>query len=111
MHRKLSALFLAAMILTLAMAGTAFAQVNYGAGNNSTVPVTITVQVACPGSWSTSATLAPGATTLFSIPAYPCAVVSVIVNGNTYPVGYNGPANPPNPPNNVRVTIARTLVW
>lgn len=115
MHRKLSALFFAAMILTLAMAGTAFAQVNYGVGNNSPTTVTITIQGTCPGPpvtpWSVSTTLLPGATALLSIPGYPCVVTGAVVNGNFYPVGYNGPANPPTPPNNVRVTIARTLVW
>lgn len=113
MHKKISRLFLAAIVMTLAMAGSALAQTNYGLGNNSPVPVTITVNVTCPGppvsTWSTTATLAPGATALLSIPGYPCSLTNVVVNGNTYPVGYNGAA--PAPLTGVRVTIARTLVW
>lgn len=113
MHKRISGFFLAAIVMTLAMAGSALAQTNYGLGNNSPVPVTITVNVTCPGppvsTWSTTATLAPGATALLSIPGYPCSLTNVVVNGTTYPVGYNGAA--PAPLTGVRVTIARTLVW
>lgn len=112
MYKKISTLLLAAVVMTLTMAGEVFAQ-NYGASNLSTVPVTISVQGTCPGgiAWITApVVVAPGAAIIIPIPPPPCVVTGVVMNGVFYPVGYSGPTAPPNPPNRIRVGANRVVV-
>lgn len=110
-------LFLAVVVMTLAMTGSALSQVYYGVVNNSAVSFTISLQVFCPGpppiSYITApVTVPPMVGMILPIPPSPCVVTHVIINGTSYyPVGYNGPLNPPNPPVWIQVTSTLVSVW
>lgn len=114
MHRKLSALLLATVIMILTMAGNASAQINYDVTNNSPVAIDVVLSGFCPGPppilWVSPKTLLPGETHRFIIPLPPCTW-SIGVNGVTYPLGYNGPITPPNPPTTIIVGATRTEVF
>lgn len=115
MHRKLSALFLGVILLTLTVASDVLAQ-TYGVQNNSPVPINVSVQGTCPGppplAWITPVIIVPpGGAVLIPIPAPPCVVTGVIVNGAFYAVGYSGPIITPNPPTRIRVGAMRAVVW
>lgn len=117
MYRKISMLFLAVIVMTLTMTGSALAQVYYGVVNNGAVSFTISLQVSCPGpppiSFITApVTVPPMVGMIIPMPAPPCTVTHVIINGTSYyPVGYNGPINPPNPPFWIQVSSTLTTVW
>jgi len=61
----------------------------------------------------------PACTGPFPVPPGQCIHVAsppcgfpIIINGTSYPVGYNGPVvNPPNPPNWVVVTATGATFW
>lgn len=117
MYRKISTLFLAMLVMMIAMAGTTLAQTYYGVVNNSAVSFTISLQVFCPGppplSYITApVTVPPMVGMILPISPPPCGVTHVIINGTSYyPVGYNGPLNPPNPPVWISVTSTLVSVW
>lgn len=109
--KKFSLLIIAAVVFTLGMASEAYAQ--YWIGNGSPVGITAQVYVNCGGVISLVPAapigVAPGTVAPIFIPAG-CTVVGARINGTGYPMGYNGPAAPPNPPTTIIVTPARTAV-
>lgn len=111
MNRKISALFLAIIVMLLTMAGSASAQVNYDVTNNSTVSVNVNMGGLCPGLilWTSAKLIAPGLTHTFVIPAAGCTW-SVSVNGVAYSLGYNGPIAPPNPPTSIIVNATNAII-
>jgi hypothetical protein len=116
MHRKITTLFLAVIVMMFSMAGTTLAQTYYGVVNNSAVSFTISLQVTCPGpppiSYITAPTTVPPMVgMILPISPPPCSVTFVIINGSYYPVGYNGPLNPPNPPVWISVTSTLATIW
>ncbi len=117
MNRKLLALFLGVILMTLTVASDAFAQ-NYNVQNNSPVPISVSVQGICPGppplSWvSPVFVIPPGGVILIPIPPPPCYVTDINVNGVSYAMGYNGPTMPPPPPppSWVMVNPLNAIIW
>jgi hypothetical protein len=113
MNRKISALFLAMIVMMLTMAGRAAAQFNYDVTNDSPVSIDVIMSGTCPGpptsAWIATKTILPGQTYTFIIPLPPCTW-SIEVNGVTYPLGYNGSVAPPNPPSWITVNATNTVV-
>ena len=84
--------------MLLAVFASTDAQAQYCVTNNSTVVIPagqIIIQTTC-GTF-TVPTLPPGATWCVPLPTG-CVVKRIIYRGVVYPVGYNGPLPPPNPP-------------
>lgn len=116
MYRKLSALLLAVVVMTFAMASDAFAQLNCQVDNNSPVTITIVLQGSCPGPpaslWITPTYVIPaGGSIIIPILAPPCVFSSATVNGTDYLVGYSGPMAPPNPPSYIRLLTTWIQIW
>lgn len=112
MNRKISTLLFAVIIMVITVASDVLAQ-NYSIQNTSPVPVNVIIQVNCPGPPPVVITIGPfiilpGQVVVIPIPS--CPVVGVILNGTFYPVGYNGPVVPPNPPTLITVTPLRTII-
>lgn len=115
MNRKISTLLLATIIMMLAVASNVLAQ-NYSVYNGSPVTVTVYIQGTCPGPPPTTwvlgpFTILPGGGISPPVPPPPCMITDVTVNGILYPVGYDGPAFPSNPPTWVIVNPFRTIIW
>lgn len=111
MYKKISILLLAVVVMTLAMAGNAFAQVSYDITNNSPVSVSVTMGGLCPGPtlWTSTKLIAPGLTQTFVIPSVACTW-SISVNGGVFIVGDSKPLPPPNPPSWITVTAINAVI-
>lgn len=114
MNRNISTLLLAVIIMMFTMAGTVLAQFNYDVTNNSSVTINVSMGGLCPGTpptlWTASKSIIPGQTYTFSVPLPPCTW-GISVNGVLYPLGYNGPITPPNPPSWIIVNATSTTVF
>lgn len=114
MNRKIATLLLAAIIIILAVASEVLAQSTYRVVNNSMVTITASVEVICPGPppfilTTPTFVVPPGQSIVIAVPL--CPKSGVIVNGVFYPVGYNGPIVPPNPPTWIQVTPTGVIIW
>lgn len=115
MNRKLFALLLGALLMTLTIASDALAQ-TYDVQNNSPVPIRVSVQGTCPGpppvAWITPVYVIPsGGLLMIPIPPPPCIVTDISVDGVWYAMGYNAPAIPPPPPSWIMVNPMNAVVW
>lgn len=109
--KRFSLLIIAALVLSLGVVSEAYAQ--YWVSNASPVSIVAQVYINCGG----IVTLTPvvplvitSGTIAGIVVPVGCTVVGAFINATSYPMGYSGPAAPPNPPNNVTVTPARTGV-
>jgi hypothetical protein len=100
--------FLAAFLLVV-LGTTADAQAQiYYLGNSSTVGVTgVTIQTSTCGTIGPF-NVPPGPAVAVPIPAG-CVVTGIWYQGFFFPVGYDGPAPPPNPPFRLIVTNGRAV--
>lgn len=96
-----------AILLVVIGATTEAKAITYYLGNSSPAVVTgVYIQTTCGpfGPYN----LAPGTVTPVFIPAV-CNVTGILYQMIFYPVGYDGPVPPPNPPNRLIVTPARAV--
>lgn len=98
--------FICTLVLTIFATSSAEAQVYY-LGNSTPVVVTnvlITTTCGPLGPFN----LGPNTVTAVPIPVG-CNVTGIIYQGTPYLIGYSGAVPPPNPPNNLFVTIGRAV--
>lgn len=105
---KLLVGFLAAFLLVVLGTSVDAQAQTYYLGNSSTVAVTgVTIQT------STCGTIGPfniPVGTALPVPIPPgCVVIGIWYQGMFFPVGYDGPAPPPNPPFRLIVTPGRAV--
>ncbi len=96
-----------AILLVVLGAATEAKAITYYLGNSSPAAVAgVYIQTSCGpfGPYN----LPAGTVTPVAIPAV-CTVTGIIYQMMFFPVGYDGPAPPPNPPNRLIVTPARAV--
>lgn len=104
---KMFAGIICALLLTVLGSTTEAKAITYYLGNSSPVMVTgVYIQTTCGpfGPYN----LPAGTVTPVVLPAG-CNVTGIWYQSMFFPVGYDGPAPPPNPPNRLIVTPARAV--
>lgn len=105
-------LFIGVLLACLVGIGSSAMAQTYTVCNHSSVAVVVTLVYTCPPSsvWTGNVFVPPGSCVSRPVPASPCVLAGIRLNGSFYPVGYAGAANPPNPPDYVWVTGTVTSI-